>query len=310
MDGANSATPARLLGGVEAGGTKFICAVGETPQCLQASTTIPTTTPTATLKQMISFFRAYALRSLGLATFGPIDLERGSPTYGHILSTPKLSWRHCPIAHLVEEALGVPVAVETDVNAAAMAEAVYGAGQGYDPVVYLTIGTGVGGGAVIHGRPLHGLMHPEMGHMLLARAHADTRPSGCPFHADCLEGLASGHAIRLRFGPPETLPPEHEAWALEATYLGQALATITTILSPQRIIIGGGVMHQTHLLPRLREACAQALHGYLPRLNRLSDFESIIVAPALGDQVGVVGALHLAQGVSSQISTAPSIVLG
>jgi fructokinase len=288
-------TTSRLYGGIEAGGTKFVCAVGKTPQTIQASTSIATTTPTATLSQVIAFFQPYILQSLGLATFGPIDLEQRSPTYGHILATPKLAWQRCPIVGILQAALGVSVAVDTDVNAAALAEATFGAGQGYDPVVYLTVGTGIGGGAVIHGRPLHGLMHPEMGHLILARAPGDTRPSGCPFHEDCLEGLASGHAMNIRFGAPETLPPLHEAWVLEATYLGQAIATIVTILSPQRIVIGGGVMHQPHLLPRIREACAQVLHGYLPHLQATSDFEAYIVPPALGDLAGVMGALLLAQ---------------
>lgn len=297
------AATSRLFGGIEAGGTKFICAVGETPQAIQASTSIPTTTPTATLSQVIAFFQPHVVRSFGLAAFGPIDLDRQSATYGHILSTPKLAWQGCRIVDILQTALGVSVVVDTDVNAAALAEFIYGAGQGCDPLVYLTVGTGIGGGAVIQGRPLHGLMHPEMGHMLLARAPGDSRPSGCPFHEDCLEGLASGDAIRLRFGAPEMLPPQHEAWTLEAIYLGQALATIAVILSPQRIIIGGGVMHQPHLLPRIREACAQRLHGYLPRLQSASDFEAYIVTPALDDQAGVVGALYLAQGACSRSST-------
>ena len=284
-----------VYGGIEAGGTKFVCAVGEAPQNIEASTWIPTTTPAETLERVIAFFRPYALRSLGLAAFGPIDLDRASPTYGCILSTPKLAWQSCPIVDTLHTALGVPVTVDTDVNAAALAEVTYGAGQGYDPLVYLTIGTGIGGGAVIHGRSLHGLLHPEMGHMLLARVPGDTGPSGCPFHEDCLEGLASGHAIEVRFGAPEQLPLDHEAWVLEAAYLGQALAIITTILSPQRIIIGGGVMHQPLLLLRIREACAQALRGYMPRLITSGDFEAYIVPPALGDRVGVIGALHLAQ---------------
>jgi fructokinase len=291
------APASHLRGGIEAGGTKFVCAVGYTPQSIQASITIPTGPPAATLSQVIAFFRPYALRSLGLATFGPIDLDPESPAYGKILSTPKLAWQGCPILDILQTALNVPIAVDTDVNAAALAEFMYGAGQGCDPLVYLTVGTGIGGGAVIHGRPLHGPMHPEVGHMLLARAPGDTRPSGCPFHEDCLEGLASGHAIHVCFGAPETLPPQHEAWTLEAAYLGQALATITTILSPQRIIIGGGVMRQTQLLPHIREACAQALHGYLPRLKTPSDFQAYIVAPGLGDQAGVIGALRLAQTV-------------
>jgi fructokinase len=292
------APAAHLFGGIEAGGTKFICAVGEAPQVIRASTEIPTITPTETLGHLIAFFQPYALCSLGLATFGPVDLERKSPTYGHLLSTPKLAWQGCRIVEILQNGLGIPVAVETDVNAAALAEFIDGAGQGCDPLVYLTVGTGIGGGAVIQGRPLHGLMHPEMGHMPLARVPGDTRPSGCPFHRDCLEGLASGHALQLRFGPPETLPPQHEAWTLEAMYLGHALATIVTILSPQRIIIGGGVMHQPHLLPRIRAVCAGMLHGYLPCLQSASAFEEYIVAPALGDQAGVIGALHLAQAIS------------
>ena len=284
-----------LYGGIEAGGTKFVCAVGAAPQVLRASTSIPTTTPGETLAQVTAFFRPYALCRLGLATFGPVDLERASTTYGHILSTPKLAWQGCPIVHALQVALGVPVAVDTDVNAAALAEFLYGAGHGCDPLVYLTVGTGIGGGAIVRGRPLHGLMHPEMGHMLLARASEDDRPSTCPFHQDCLEGLASGHALEARFGAPETLPPQHEAWRLEAIYLGQALATITTVLAPQRIIVGGGVMRQPYLLPRIRQACAQALRGYMPRLQAADDFETYIKVPALGDRAGVIGALHLAR---------------
>jgi fructokinase len=293
------AAASRLYGGIEAGGTKFVCAVGQTPQAKLASTLIPTTTPTATLHRVIAFFRAHAIQRLGLATFGPLDLDRGSPTYGHILATPKLAWQGCPIVPILQSALGVPMAVDTDVNAAALAEAMYGAGRRADPLVYLTVGTGIGGGVMIHGRPLHGLMHPEMGHMLLARVPGDTRPSGCPFHEDCLEGLASGHAIAVRFGAPETLPPQHEAWRLEALYLGQALATIISILSPQRIVLGGGVMHQPALLSHIRSACARTLHGYIPRLKSPGALESYLVLPALGDDAGVIGALHLAREASS-----------
>jgi fructokinase len=307
MKGEGMAATSCLYGGIEAGGTKFVCAVGETPQAIRASTSIPTTTPTATLNQVIAFFQSYPIHHLGLAAFGPIDPDRDSPTYGHILSTPKLAWQGCPIVHILQTALKVPVAFDTDVNAAAIAEATYGAGRGDDPLVYLTVGTGIGGGAMIHGRPLHGLMHPEMGHMLQARVLGDTRPSGCPFHEDCLEGLASGHAIQLRFGTPAGLPPQHEAWMLEATYLGQALATIVTILSPQRIIIGGGVMHQPFLLPRIREVCARTLHGYLPRLKTPHDFESYIVAPVLGDNAGVIGALLLAQEACSPSFTRDTV---
>jgi fructokinase len=222
-------------------------------------------------------------------------MNRQSSTYGHLLSTPKLAWQGCPILDILHTGLRVPIALDSDVNAAALAEFVYGAGQGCDPLVYLTVGTGIGGGAIIQGRSLHGLLHPEMGHMLVARVPGDTRPSSCPFHHSCLEGLASGTAIQLRFGAPKTLPPEHQAWTLAAAYLGQALATIVTILSPQRMVIGGGVMQQPHLLPRIRESCASALQGYVPGLQSARDFEAYIVPPALGDKAGVIGALLLAQ---------------
>jgi fructokinase len=248
------------------------------------------------LPQVIAFFRPRAVRRLGLATFGPVDLNPLSPTYGRLLSTPKTLWQGCPIVEILQTGLGVPVAVDTDVNAAALAEFTYGAGRGCDPLVYLTVGTGIGGGVVVQGRPLHGLMHPEMGHMLLARIPDDTKPSGCPFHRDCLEGLASGHAILARFSAPETLPARHEAWTLEALYLGQALATIATVLAPQKIIIGGGVMRQAHLLPRIRQTCARALNGYLPRLGSSSSFDDYIIPPGLGNRAGAMGALCLARG--------------
>jgi fructokinase len=286
---------AAIYGGIEAGGSKFVCVVADAHLVVHASTTVETTTPTETLPRVIAFFRAYAVRRLGLATFGPIDLNPASPTHGHILSTPKTLWQGYPIVEVLQTGLGVPVAVETDVNAAALAEVTYGAGRGCDPLVYVTVGTGIGGGVVLQGRPLHGLMHPEMGHMLLARVPDDTRPSGCPFHQDCLEGLASGHALRTRFGAPETLPPQHEAWTLEALYLGRALATIATVLAPQRIIIGGGVMRQPHLLPRTRRACAHALNGYLPQLGSSISFDDYIIPPGLGDQAGTMGALYLAR---------------
>jgi fructokinase len=284
-----------VYGGVEAGGTKFVCVVGDDRPTVHASTSVRTTSPTETLSQVIAFFRAYPVQRLGLAAFGPIDLDPMSPTYGRILSTPKVSWRSCPIVEVLQTELGVPVAVDTDVNAAALAEATYGAGRGCDPLVYLTVGTGVGGGVVIQGNPLHGLTHPEMGHMPLARAAGDVGPSGCPFHRDCLEGLASGSAIQARFGAPQTLGKHHEAWTFEALYLGQALAVISTILSPQKIILGGGVMRQQHLWPRVREICARLLNGYLPRLGDAIGFESYIVSPGLGDQAGVIGALCLAR---------------
>jgi fructokinase len=295
-----------VFGGVEAGGTKFVCAVGDGRLTIHASISVRTASPTETLAQVIAFFRPYTVQSIGLATFGPIDLDPGSPSYGRILSTPKLAWHNYPIVEVLQTALGVPVGVDTDVNASALAEAIYGAGPGCDPLVYLTVGTGIGGGVVIRGHPLHGLMHPEMGHMPLARAAGDTGPSGCPFHRDCLEGLASGSAIQARFGAPETLDKHHAAWTFEALYLGQALAIISAVLAPQKIILGGGVMRQPHLLPRIRETCARLLNGYLPRLGTAISFEDYIAPPGLGDQSGAIGALCLARQAHDGSSTVPA----
>jgi fructokinase len=295
-----------VYGGIEAGGSKFVCVVADQSLAVHTSATVWTTTPTETLSQVIAFFRPHDVHSLGLATFGPVDLDRSSPTYGHILSTPKMLWQEYPIVEILQTSLDVPVAVETDVNPAALAEFTYGAGRGCNPLVYLTVGTGIGGGAVVHGHPLHGFLHPEMGHMLLARVPGDNGPSGCPFHQDCLEGLASGQAIRARFGAPETLPPQHQAWALEALYLGQALATIATVLAPERIIIGGGVMHQPHLFPRIRHACARVLNGYLPRLGSSISLDDYIVPPGLGDRAGAIGALYLAREADARSRAATS----
>jgi fructokinase len=294
-----------LYGGVEAGGTKFVCAVGDESATIHASTRIRTTSPMETLAQVIAFFRTYAVHSIGLATFGPIDLDPVSPTYGRILSTPKLLWQGYPIVERLQTALGVPVVLDTDVNAATMAEATYGAGRNCDPLVYLTIGTGIGGGVFIHGRLLHGLMHPEMGHILLARTPGDTLPGSCHSHQDCFEGLASGSAIRFRFGDPETLAEDHDAWVLEAYYIGQALASLSLVLSPRKIIVGGGVMAQQHLMARIRRECRQILNGYLPRLGSVISFDEYIVPPGLGNNSGIIGALCMAREYSPAVRTAP-----
>jgi fructokinase len=278
------------LGGVEAGGAKFVCAIGSGPDDLVRAT-IPTTTPAETLARVIEFFHSQArsIAALGVASFGPVDLEPGSPTFGFITSTPKPEWSNVDICGVLRRALGGPIAFETDVNAAALAEARWGAAQGLNNILYITVGTGIGGGALVDGLPLHGLVHPEMGHILIPQNRdEDPFPGACPFHGNCLEGLASGHAMERRWGvKAQFLEPDHPAWRLEAHYLGLALANLVCVLSPRRIVIGGGVMHNLDLFPMIRQNLHECLNGYVQPPD--------VVPPLLGDDAGVLGAIALAE---------------
>jgi len=284
---------------MEAGGTKFICGVGTGPEDLEICR-VPTTSPEATLDAAFSFFRERGgprLEAMGVASFGPVDLRRESPTYGFITSTPKPGWRGFDLAGAVRKAMGVPVGFDTDVNGAALGEARWGAARGLSDSLYLTVGTGIGGGAIVHGRVLHGLMHPEMGHIRIPHDLAtDPYPGCCPYHGDCLEGLASGPAIEARWGgPAQELPPGHPAWALEARYLALALTAWVCTLSPRRIVLGGGVMEQPHLFPLIRRELARLLNGYI-RVRELGEgLDSYVVPPQLGGRAGVLGALVLAE---------------
>jgi fructokinase len=289
-----------LVGGIEAGGTKFVCAVGTGPADLRAETRFPTTSPAETLAQATAFFREQAqihgpLAALGIASFGPADPDPASPTYGSITSTPKPGWAGTDFGGTMGRELGLPVVFDIDVNGAALAEYRWGAAQGLASAVYLTIGTGIGGGAVVDGRLLHGLVHPEMGHMRLPRDPAvDAYAGHCPFHGDCLEGLAAGPAIAERWGRPAfELPPEHPAWELEAHYLALALHTIICVLSPQRIVMGGGVMEQPQIFPLLHRKLQHSLNGYVQSPAILEQIETYIVPPALGNRAGVLGAIAL-----------------
>ncbi len=289
-----------LLGGIEAGGTKFVCALGHGPDDLRAELRLPTTTPSETIAAAVEFFAGAAgrgeLAAVGIASFGPLDPDPASPTFGHITSTPKPGWAGTDLVGPVARALGVPVGFDTDVNGAALAEHRWGAGRGLDTLVYLTVGTGIGGGAMVGGRPLHGLLHPEMGHLLIARRDDDDYAGSCPFHGACLEGLASGPAIERRWGrKAETLPADHPAWELEAHYLALGLANLVLVLSPERIILGGGVMAQRQLFPLIRRRLAGLLGGYLQAPALASDHEEYIVPPALGSRAGVCGAIALAE---------------
>lgn len=274
--------------------------MGTGPDDVRDRTTFPTTTPEATISRALTFFRRWAadLVAVGIGSFGPVDPDPSSPTYGHITTTPKPGWENTDILGRVEAALGVPAGFDTDVNAAALGEHRWGAAQDVDTLVYLTVGTGIGGGAMVTGELLHGLMHPEMGHIRVP--HDDMRDpfeGVCPFHGDCLEGLAAGPAIEARWGQPgEALPADHPAWALEAHYLALGLVAFICTLSPQRIILGGGVMQQYQLFPMIRSEVQELLNGYIQVPAITTDaVDDYIVPPALGGEAGVLGAIALAQ---------------
>jgi len=288
-----------MFGAIEAGGSKFVCGVGNGPEDVK-TIQIPTTSPEATTTSAIGFLRqcgSTELQAVGIGSFGPIDLHRGSPTFGHITTTPKAGWENYDLAGAVREALRLPVGFDTDVNAAALGEARWGAAQGLSDFIYATIGTGIGGGAMVHGRVLHGLVHPEMGHIRIPHDwEKDPYPGCCPFHGDCLEGLASGPAIEARWGvPAPDLPADHPGWALEAHYLALALVNWVCTLSPQRILLGGGVMRHSPLFEMIRREFALLLQGYIRAGELTQRLDQYVIPPQLGNRAGVLGALVLAQ---------------
>ena len=290
-----------LYGGIEAGGTKFVCAIGTGPHDLRARTRIPTTTPEDTLGAATAFFTQHPepVHSVGIGSFGPIDPRTASPHYGTITSTPKKGWAHTPIVATVADRLGVPVAFDTDVNAAALGENRWGAARGIDTFVYLTIGTGIGGGGMVHGNRLHGVLHPEMGHVIVPRAPGDTFNGICPYHGDCLEGMAAGPAIAARWDQPAIeLAPDHPAWSFQAHYLALAIVGFILTLAPERIILGGGVMKQQQLFPMIRQKVQERLAGYYQVPAITESIDSYIVPPALGDNAGILGSIALAATVA------------
>jgi fructokinase len=288
----------KLFGGIEGGGTKFVCAVGTSPEDMRAEVRFPTTTPGETLDQAISFFKGFDdLAAIGVACFGPLDPRPDSVTYGQILPTPKPGWTGADIVGTLGQAFDIPIGFDTDVNGAALGELRWGAAQGLDTFIYLTIGTGIGGGAYVNGKLLHGLLHPEMGHIPLPHdLQQDPFEGVCPFHKDCFEGLASGVAMENRWGQPAaTLPLEHPAWDLEAHYIANALASYIVTLSPQRIIMGGGVGQNEHLLKMVQQKTQSILNGYVKSPAILENIQGYIVPPGLGNRAGVAGAIALAQ---------------
>jgi fructokinase len=291
-------------GGIEAGGTKFVCAVGSNPDDL-FRTTFDTTNVEETLTRATDFFKEQnsvrPISAVGIGSFGPIDVHRDSATYGFITSTPKESWSNTDIVGKIKSSLEIPVGFDTDVNAAALGEHRWGAGKGLTSFIYLTIGTGIGGGAMINGQLLHGLVHPEMGHICIPRHTEDTYIGKCPFHNQresysCFEGLASAPAMEDRWGQsPQSLSEDHKAWDLEAYYISMALVSYICTLSPQRIIIGGGVMKQERLITLIRNKVKIFLNDYVQSNEIIECIRDYIVLPKQGDSAGVLGAIELAK---------------
>lgn len=288
-----------LYGGVETGGTWCVCAVGSGPEEIVASERFPTTGPEETLTRIVEFFaEGPKLQAVGIGSFGPVDLDRRSPTWGYVTSTPKPGWQHVSVGSVLAERLGVPVAFDTDVDAAALGEYRWGAGSGARSLFYLTVGTGIGGGLLIEGRPWHGLVHPEVGHIRVPRvADRDVDFAGvCPVHGDCWEGLACGPAIAERCGTkPEELGDDHPIWKVEAEYLALGILSIVLVASPERVIVGGGVIDHPSLLEMIGARVRELLAGYLETPALSDDVGSYFVRAALGDSAGVLGAIALAQ---------------
>lgn len=299
-----------LYGGIEAGGTKFVCLVASGPDDIKTETRFPTTSPEETLAQAILFFKEQMeyhqqpLAAIGVACFGPVDLNESSPTFGSITTTPKPGWKNTPVVRPLQDAFHIPVAFDTDVNGAAVGEGMWGAAKGLSDFLYLTIGTGVGGGMVGRGSPTHGLVHTEMGHIRMPHdRQRDPFAGVCPYHGDCFEGLACGPAIQQRWGQPgSALPIHHPAWDLEADYIAAALQTFICTLSPKRIILGGGVMQQEHLLPMVRQKTLQLLNNYIASPAILDHIDEYIVAPGLGNQAGSLGAIAMARTLVGDLS--------
>lgn len=281
-----------MLGGIEAGGTKFVCAAGQRDGTILDRAEFPTGEPDDTLRQVIRYFKDFPIEAIGIGSFGPIDIRPDSQTYGCITATPKTAWRNCPILQTIKSALDIPAGFTTDVNAAALGEASFGAAKNADSCLYLTVGTGIGAGGIMNGRFVQGLSHPEMGHIYVRRHPDDGYKGNCPYHTDCLEGLAAGPAIEKRWGKKAVLlTDQQEVWELEGYYIAEALVQYILILSPEKIILGGGVMKQHQLFSSIRQHVKKRLNQYID----LPDIENRIVPPQLGIHSGAAGSLVLAE---------------
>jgi fructokinase len=290
-------TEKTLFGGIEGGGTKFICAVGSDPQNIVDEIRFPTATPVETVQQVCDFFKPHLsqLRGIGLGSFGPVDVDPESPTYGYVTTTPKPNWANTNILGMLRERLNLPIAMDMDVVTAGLGEAKWGASMGFDPSLYLTIGTGIGGGFIVNGKPLRGLVSLEMGHIRLPRdLSLDPFRGACPYHGDCFEGLASGPAIQARFGQrAETLSNDDPFWDVEAGYISHALANYIFTLAPRKIILGGGIMQNDFMFEKIRARVKALLNEYLNHPTLINHMDEYIVPPALGSRSGVLGAIAL-----------------
>lgn len=283
------------LGALEAGGTKMVCAVGDETGTIYEQISIPTTTPEETMPKIIAYFQDKEIEALGIAAFGPVDVNPTSSTYGSILDTPKLSWRHHSILNTLKKAFPIPMGLDTDVNGSCLGEMTYGSAKGLNSVMYITIGTGIGAGIAIDGKLVHGMLHPEAGHILIAPAAGDETNCVCPYHKNCLEGLAAGPSIEKRWGGKAIdLAEREEVWELESDYLAQAIMNFILTVSPQRIILGGGVMHQLQLFPLIRQKVLEKMNGYI-RTPEMKDMDTYIVPASLNDDQGILGCIRLAE---------------
>lgn len=282
------------IGALEAGGTKMVCAIGNENGEIFEQESFPTESPEITMPKLLNYFKGKGIEALGIACFGPIDLHKDSKTYGYITTTPKIKWQNFDFVGAFDE-LDVPVGFDTDVNGSAIGEYTWGIAKGLNSCIYITIGTGIGVGVIADGKLLHGMLHPEAGHILLEKHPDDGGYHGfCPFHPNCFEGLCAGPAIEGRWGKKAIeLSDRKEVWEMEAFYIAQALVNYTMCLSPERIILGGGVMHQTQLLPMIRSEFKRLLNGYL-KTKELDDLDSFIVVQSLNDKQGIMGAIRLA----------------
>ena len=301
----------QLYGGIEAGGTKFVCVVASGPDRIMDEVRFPTTTPEETLGRAIQFFQPFIasgqIRNIGIGCFGPIDLNPKSPTYGFITATPKPNWSNTDVRGTLRRALKVDIAFDMDVNAAALGETIWGVSKGFDPSLYLTIGTGIGGGYIKDGIPLIGMLSLEMGHIRIPHdRQLDPFNGACPFHGDCFEGLASGPAIEKRLGLTGALIPEEDAfWDIETDYIASALMNFILTLSPKKIILGGGVMQREFLFPKIRRKVRALLNSYVSSKSVLENIDNYIVPPGLGHQSGSLGAIALAMSQKTNVTASP-----
>ncbi|QYR19226.1 ROK family protein [Paenibacillus sp. sptzw28] len=282
------------IGAIEAGGTKFICGIGNEQGIIEDRVSFPTENPELTMSKVIAYFKDKQVEAIGIGSFGPLNIDPFSPYYGWITTTPKPGWTNFPFLDTLKSEFDVPFEWDTDVNAAAYGEATWGAARGLDSCVYYTVGTGIGVGVYSEGRLVHGLVHPEGGHVLTRRHPEDEYAGKCPYHSDCLEGMAAGPALEERWGKKGSeIPAYHPAWEIEAFYIGQAVSSVILLLSPKKVILGGGVMHQEQLFPSIRKEVLKNLNGYVQADEILANIETYIVPPGLGENAGLAGALAL-----------------